>query len=181
MSAAQGGAQTYPCVVGGAIARGRARLFAFLGAVALVMLGLAALTLVQQRWVPALLSLAVVSVAWTAWRMSGDSIPVWLEIHPGELIVQMQRGRSSFPLLEVRARRLSGDEIGHLEGLATHAGGVVSGTGGVESHRLGELKLYLTDLGKAVLVDSGEARLVVSPDDVDGFLGALDSDDPGSR
>lgn len=166
-------APNFDCHLAGVIAAGRRRLFAFLAAVAVLMLGLGLYTLSQRRWVPALLCLLVVLVVWTAGRMSGDAIPRWLELRPGELVVQMQRGRAAYPLLEVEARPLDADEIDHLRGLSTHAGGVVAGTGGLESSRLGELEMFVSDLERAILVDTGEARLVLSPGDPGAFIAAL--------
>jgi hypothetical protein len=40
---------------------------------------------------------------------------------------------------------------------------------------LGELELYASDFAHAVLVDLGETRLIVTPDDPEAFLGALSS------
>jgi hypothetical protein len=110
-----------------------------------------------------------------AWRMSGDLDLLGLDLADGRLTIQMRRRRERFTLEGAAARRLTAEEIAHLERLATN-GGVTAGTGGFESHLLGELDLYATDLANAVLVDLGEeARLVVTPDDPEGFLEALSS------
>jgi Bacterial PH domain len=119
----------------------------------------------------------VALVPWTAWRMSGDLDPFRLEIGGGWLGVQMRRRRERFNIAGIagaQGRRLTADEIAHLETLAT-SGGVAAGTGGFESHRLGEFDLYASDLAHAVLVDLGETRLILTPDDPEGFLEALSS------
>jgi hypothetical protein len=70
------------------------------------------------------------------------------------------------------ARRLTAEETAHVEGLAT-TGGVAAGSGGFESHRLGEIEIFASDFAHAVLIDLGETRLIVTPDDAEGFLAAL--------
>lgn len=131
--------------------------------------------LVGRRW-PALFALLVALIPWTAWRMSGDLDPLWLDIVPGgqgTLTLQLRRRRIRHPLGGVEARRLAPQEIAHLETLAT-AGGLVAGTGGFDSHLLGELELYASDLGNAVLLDWGETRLVLTPDEPDVFVTYFD-------
>lgn len=157
---------------GGAIAVGRRRL-------GIVLLGLgAAMTLLSiavwmgDRKLPALLCLGTAFVLWTAWRMSGDLDPLWLELEPDRLILQLRRQRVDLPLFTPRGRRLDDDERRHVERLASR-GGIVAGTGGFDSHRLGEFNLYASDLENAVLVETGDSRVVVTPDDADAFLEAL--------
>jgi len=84
------------------------------------------------------------------------------------------------PLPALAARRLRGDEIVHVEGLAS-AGGMVAGSGGFDSHRLGEFDLYASDLANAVLVEAEEIRVVVTPDEPDEFLASLSSAPPAPR
>jgi hypothetical protein len=104
--------------------------------------------------------------------MSGDLDVLWLALDGGRLQIEMRRGRERFTVAGAAARRLTPEEIGHLARLATN-GGVTAGSGGFESHLLGELDLYAGDLANAVLVDLGETRLIVTPDDPEGFLEAL--------
>lgn len=165
-------AQRFPCTPGGAILRGRRRLRALLVGLTLLMVTVAAATWSAHRFWPGLLALLVAAVPWTAWRMSGDLDALWIEIADGWLAVQMRRRRERFAVSGAVARRLDGEEIAHLEKLAT-SGSVTVGSGGFESHRLGEIDLYASDLGHAVLVDLGESRLVVTPDDPEGFTRAL--------
>lgn len=167
----------FPCTAGGVIARGRRRLAALLLGLTLLMIVVGALTwFVADRFWPGVIALLVALAPWTAWRMSGDLDPLWLElsIDGGTLAVQMRRRRERFAVAGATARRLGPEEVAHLERLAT-TGGVAAGTGGFESHLLGEIDLYAADLGNAVLVDAGERRIVVTPDDPAGFLAALDA------
>jgi hypothetical protein len=76
------------------------------------------------------------------------------------------------PLAGAVARRLDPAEVRDLERLAT-LGGVTAGSGGFESRRLGEIELYASDLRNAVLIESGEERLVVTPDEADRFVESL--------
>jgi hypothetical protein len=104
--------------------------------------------------------------------MSGDLDPLWLEIEPERLVLQLRRKRLVVPLLAPQARLLTPEEIRHLERLASR-GMLVAGTGGFDSHVLGEFNLYASSLARPVLLDSGESRLVVTPDDTQGFVARL--------
>jgi Bacterial PH domain len=172
----------FTCTPGGAILRGQRRLRRLLIGLTLVMVAAAGIfwlnlllgTLKGISWWPGLFALLGAAVPWTAWRMSGDLDLLGLELDGGRLVIQMRRRRERFALSGAAARRLTPEEIEHLERLATN-GGVTAGTGGFESHLLGEFDLYASDLANAVLVDLGETRLIVTPDDPDGFLEALSS------
>ena len=164
--------ELFRCTAGGAIAAGRRRLKGLLAVVALVMLGVAGAALWMGRLVPALMAAAVAAGALFILRMSGDLEPLVLEVTADLLTVQTRRRWLRVPLPAIAARRLRPDEITHLQGLAT-AGGVVAGSGGFDSHRLGELDLYASDLANAVLVETEEVRLVVTPDDPSAFLASL--------
>ena len=154
------------------MAAGRRRLKGLLWAVALLMVAVAAVTLWTDRLIPALLAGAVAAVALFTLRMSGDLEPLQLEVAPDLLTVQTRRRWLRLPLPPTSARRLRADEIGHVEGLAT-AGGVVAGSGGFDSHRLGEFDLYASDLANAVLVETEEMRVVLTPDHPERFLDSL--------
>ena len=164
----------FPCTPGGAILRGRRRLRALLLGLTLVMLAVGGLTLTAGRIGVGVEALLVALVPWSAWRLSGDLDPFWLDLEDGRLAIQMRRRRERFAAAGVQGRRLAPDEIAHLETLTT-TGGVTAGSGGFESHRLGEFDLYASNLANAVLVDLGETRLIVTPDDPEGFLQALQS------
>lgn len=165
-------ARRFPCTPGGAVLRGRLRLRLLLVGLALLMIVVAVLTWAAgQRW-PAVLALLVSAFPWTAWRMSGDLDLLWIDVGNGYLRIQMRRRRERFPLGGAATRRLSPEEIEHLEKLAT-SGGVTAGTGGFDSRLLGEIDLYASDLANSVLVDLGESRLVVTPDNPAELLEAL--------
>jgi hypothetical protein len=167
-------ARRFPCTPGGAVLRGRLRLRWLLVGLAVLMVVVAVLTwLAGQRW-PAVLALLVAGIPWLAWRMSGDLDTFWLDVDSSHLTIQMRRRRERFPLGGAEVRRLSPEEIEHLERLAT-SGGVTAGTGGFDSRLLGEVDLYASNFSNAVLVDLGESRLVVTPDNPDGLLEALGS------
>lgn len=137
------------------------------------MAAVAVATLASGRPGPALLAAAVAGVLWLAWRMSGDLDLLWLELDDDHfLTLQLRRRRERFDVAGATARRLGREEIAHLEGLASSAG-VVAASGGFDSHRLGEVSLYASDLDHAVLIDAGEARLVVTPDDPEALLAAV--------
>lgn len=171
-------ARRFPCTAGGAILRGRLRLRRLLVGLTVLMIAVGVATLVAGRIFPGILALAVAFVPWTAWRMSGDLDPLWLDLGDpsggpdGSLGIQMRRRRERFPVAGADARRLLPEEIAALERLAT-SGGLVAGTGGFESRLLGEIDLYATDFAHSVLLEAGELRIVVTPDDPEGFLAAL--------
>ena len=177
------GGVRFACTPGGAIARGRRRLRLLFLALALVLLLAGGFAWATGRHWPAFLAWALALVPWTAWRMSGDLEPVWLDLVFGSggsgggrgettLLVQMRRRHERLPLEGAAARLLTPEEVAHVERLAT-AGGIVAGSGGFDSRLLGEIDLYASDLAHAVLVDVGESRLVVTPDDPEAFLAAL--------
>lgn len=165
-------ARRFPCTPGGTVRRGRVRLRWLLVGLTLLMIVVSILTWVAgQRW-PAVLALLVAAIPWTAWRMIGDLDILWLDVDASHLTIQMRRRRERFPLGGAEARRLTPEEIEHLERLAT-SGGVTAGTGGFDSRVLGEVDLYASNFANAVLVDLGESRLVVTPDNPAGLLEAL--------
>jgi hypothetical protein len=165
-------AQRFPCTAGGAVLRGRLRLRRLLLGLTVLMVAVGIVTLAVGRIFPGIFALLVALVPWTAWRMSGDLDPLWLDLAGSWLTVQMRRRHERFPVIGAEARRLTPEEIETLERLAT-SGGLVAGTGGFESRLLGELDLYASNLENAVLLDSGDLRKVVTPDDPEGFLEAL--------
>ena len=76
------------------------------------------------------------------------------------------------PLEGAKTRRLHAEEVAHLERL-TSLGPFTAGSGGFDSHLLGEFDLYATHLESAVLVETEELRFVLTPDDPQAFLRAL--------
>lgn len=166
--------QRFPCTAGGAVLRGRLRLRRLLLGLTVLMTAVGIATIAAGRVSPGIFALLVALVPWTAWRMSGDLDPLWLDVSNGTLTVQMRRRSERFPIAGADARRLTPEEIESLERLAT-SGGLVAGTGGFESRLLGELDLYASDFANAVLLEAGELRMVVTPDDPEAFLAGIGS------
>jgi hypothetical protein len=84
----------------------------------------------------------------------------------------MRSRRLRLPLLAPRIRVLDAAERAHTERLASN-GLLVAGTGGFDSHLLGEFNLHASNLDNGVLVDTGDSRVVVTPDDPAGFMAAF--------
>ncbi len=103
---------------------------------------------------------------------AGDLDPLALELSAEELTLKLRRGRASLPREGLAARALDADERAHLASLASVAG-IVAGSGGFDSHRLGEFELFASDLAHAVLVEGEAGRWIVTPDDPQAFLVAL--------
>lgn len=164
--------QRFDCTPAGAIGAGKRTLARLLLGLCLAMVVVAVVVWVGDRKLPALLCLGVAFVLWTAWRMSGDLDLMWIDVARDRLVIQLRRQRVDLPLLAPRARRLDDEESSHVERLASR-GLMVAGTGGFDSHLLGEFNLYATDLAHAVMVDTGDSRVVVTPDDPDGFVTAI--------
>jgi Bacterial PH domain len=162
----------FACTTGGAIAAGRRTLARLLLGTAAGMAAVAVAVWVADRKIPALLCLAVAFALWTTWRMSGDLDLQWLDLAPDALTLQLRRQRLRLPLLAPSARPLDETERAHVARLASH-GPLVAGTGGFDSHILGEFNLYATDLDRAVFVDTGDGRVVVTPDDPAAFVRAV--------
>jgi hypothetical protein len=162
----------FACTAAGVIAGGRRILARLLLSVAAAMVVIGVAVWVADRKLPALLCLVVAFALWTIWRMSGDLDLQWLDLAPDALTLQLRRQRLRLPLLAPTARPLDAAERDHVARLASH-GPLVAGTGGFDSHLLGEFNLYATDLDRAILVDTGDGRVVVTPDDPAAFLRAL--------
>jgi len=166
-------AKKFPCTAGGAIAAGHRTLARLLVGLAVVMLAIAVPVWIADRKLPALLCVGIALVLWTTWRMSGDLDLFWLELTADHLTVQMRRQRLVLPLLAPRVRRLDEAERSHIERLASN-GMLTAGTGGFDSHLLGEFNLHATDVGNAVMVDTGDSRVVLTPDDPEAFIRTFD-------
>lgn len=159
----------FRCTPGGAIAAGRRRLGQLLSVLASLMLAAAISSWVSGRAAPGLLALLVAFIILTAWRLSGELQPRWLELEDGELRIQTSRRQIEISIVGATVRRLDKDEIVHLERLAS-TGGFVAGAGGFDSHQLGEFDLYASNLANSLLVTAPEHRMVLTPDLPDAFL-----------
>jgi len=161
----------FSSTAGGAVEQGRRRMRAFLLFLGLLCFAVAVVA-GFVRIMPAVLAAAAGSLALYARRMSADLDPLWLEIEDGCLKIQMRRQHRLVPLEEVAPRRLQAEEIEHLTRLATSAR-VTAGTGGFDSHRLGEIDLYASNLANAVLLQMDESATVVTPDEPIAFIEAV--------
>ena len=154
------------------MAGGRRRLRLILLGPAWLMLGLTLVTWFHGRIFPGLLCLGVAGVLYFAWRMANQLEPLYFELQGDKLEVRLRWQLFHLDLTGASARRLTGDEIRHVERLAS-VGGLVATSGGYDSHRLGEFDLYASDLENAVLFETGDSRFVLTPDDPSGFVGAV--------
>ena len=161
--------ERFPCTLAGSIAAGRRRLRALLLTPAAAMLVAALWTAWSGRWIASALCLAIGLVTFVTWRMSGERIPLWVEIGGDGLKVRTRTSEPRLGLLGASCRELDDDEKRHLERLVSVAG-IATPSGGFDSGRLGEFEIYATDLANAVLVETEEARLILTPDDRAGFL-----------
>lgn len=165
-------ARRFQCTAAGAIAAGQRRLGRLFTALIAICVAAAAHAWWSERRLPAVLALAVAALILFTRRLARELDCRELEVRGGVLVVRMRQHRREVPLAEASARTLERSEIEHLELLAAR-GGVVAGAGSFDSHLLGELDLVATDLAHAVLVESGDERLVVTPDDPTAFCRAI--------
>jgi hypothetical protein len=163
---------TFACTVGGTLARSRRRLRRLLQALAAILLAAGAIAAATDRAGAGVVAAVAAFLPILALGMSGDLDVQELELAPGELVVRMRRRVQRLALVEPRGRSLTDDERRHLEGLVS-AGGFTAGTGGVDSHRLGEVEIHASDFDHALLVETGEERLVLTPDEPERFLATL--------
>ena len=148
---------------------GRRRLALGLVALTLAALAGAVVAWTGDRRAAAVLASLVAVVPLFAWRMSGDLDPVELWVAGGQLTIRTRRHLLRFPLAGATGRRLSDKEKVHLARLSQKTGFLTS-AGGFDSHLLGEFELYASNLENAILVETGDDRLVVTPDDPARFL-----------
>ncbi len=162
----------FECTPGRRFAASRRRLAALLVAVAAVA-GLAAFfAWSHARTWPAILAGGVAVLALFALRMSGDLDPRKLTLSGGRLTIQTRRHLLERNVAGAMAHRLAPDEVEHLDRLVS-AGGFVTAAGGFDSRLLGEFDLYASDTANAVLLELGEERLIVTPDEPERFLASL--------
>ena len=159
----------FPCTPGGVVARGRRRMEWLFLVLALIMLAAAVATWVSGRLVPGLLAITVVVIIALARRMSRELQPRAVEMGPGSLTIETESHRIDLPIDGAKVRQLEASEIRHLERLAS-VGGIVAGSGGFDSHLLGEFDLYASNLQNSLLVDAAGSRLVLTPDRPEEFV-----------
>lgn len=90
----------------------------------------------------------------------------------GAIVVRRLVGEVRIPLQEVReVRRADPDEL--RRAVRLWASGGMFGYYGLFRSALGTARWYVTDRKKAVVVESSGGTVVLSPDDVDGFLAVV--------
>ena len=159
----------FASTAGGTVAVGSRRLGLLLSVLALLMLTAALTAWLSGRVFPGLLALAVVGLIGLAWRMSNDLRPRRLRLEPGKLWIETPSRLLEIPIEGARIRALDPEEIQHLEGLAS-VGGIVAGSGGFDSRRLGEFDLYASNLVQALFIQGLGTRLVITPDQPADFI-----------
>ncbi len=162
----------FSCSPGGAVQRGRRRLRLLFAALAAALAAAAAVAFTVGRSAAGVIAVLLAALPWLAWRAGTDSEVLWLELGENELRIRMRYRSELLSRAGARARRLTPAEIAHLERLAS-LGGITASHGGYESHLLGEIELYASDLANSVVLEVGERRLVLTPDDLESFVSAL--------
>jgi hypothetical protein len=162
----------FECTPAGVVSRGQRTLTVFLVSLSLGMLVVAVAVWISGRIFPGFLALGVSVLTFVAWRMSCELNLEWLQISDGVLTLRAVHQQIHLPIADLSIRRLDSSEIEHLERLAS-TGGIVVGSGGFDSHILGEFDLYATNLHNSVLIESPGSRLVVTPDEPDEFIEIL--------
>lgn len=162
----------FECTRAGVIQRGQRRITLLLVGLSIGMIGVAIVVWVSGRIFPGLLALGVAMVTFTAWRMSCELNLKWLSVDGDTLTLRAVHQQIQVPIEGLSLRRLNSSEIEHLERLAS-VGGIVAGSGGFDSHILGEFDLYATDLTNSILIESNDIRLIVTPDRPEEFLAAV--------
>ncbi|MFQ5526871.1 MAG: PH domain-containing protein [Thermoanaerobaculia bacterium] len=162
----------FPCTADGVVAASQRRLgrmFALLGGALLAAAVFALLTRqIFAGGVALLLALGVFIIH----RMSRELDPTELVVKEGIVSIFMRHALRHLPLEDSLVRRVTEDEIDHLAVL-TSSGGFVAGAGGFDSHILGEFDLYASRLENAVLLETTDGRVIVTPDRPAEFIAAV--------
>lgn len=160
------------CTPAGAVAAGRRRLRLILLGPAILMLGLALVTWARGSVFSGLLSVAAALLLIIAWRTVNQLEPHYLELQDSKLEIRLRWRLFHVDLTGASARLLTGDEKAHLEQLVS-VGGMVSTSGGYDSHRLGEFDLYASNLDNALLLEAEDSRFLLTPDEPHAFVEAV--------
>ncbi len=130
---------------------------------AVVCLGLLAVVLAVHNLILTLLSIVVLAIGF-AWSPRG------YVIEGQAILVQRLVGTVRVPLVDLReARRGDRDDLRGCIRLAG-SGGLFGYYGLFSTSKLGKSTWYVTDRGKIVVLVTSGKTVLVSPDDVDGFL-----------
>lgn len=159
----------FSCTPGGAVAASINRFRWLLIILALSMILAALVAWTAGRLIPGMIAAVVAGVVGLAWRMSNDLRPRRLTLEPALMLIETPRQLIPVSIEGAQIRSLEPEEIEHLESLAS-AGGFVAGSGGFDSHLLGEFDLYASDFAHAQFIQAAEGRYVVTPDRPARFL-----------
>lgn len=162
----------FPCTTAGAVLAGRRKLRLILLLPAWIMIAATVAAWVTGQVFGGLLSLFGAVVLYALWRMANRHEPIYLEVDGGRLRFRLRWQLFEVDVDSAACRRLTAPEKAHLERLVD-VGGLVATSGGYDSHQLGEFDLYASNLDHAVLLETQEARFVVTPDDPDAFVEAI--------
>ena len=134
------------------------------------------------RYGAGILCIGSAALAFYGLRMSADLDPLWIELEDNALAIQLRSRRDRLELTRASVRRLTDDEVLHLEGLTSTAG-LILASASFESHRLGACNLFATNLTNAVLVEADDPeaedgdderlRWIVTPDEPENLVAAL--------
>lgn len=164
-----GAGHRFECTPDGAVASGQrfmTRIFSLLGVALLAATGFAVAT---GQIFAGMLALVLALGVFIIYRMSRELDPTELVVEGQTLSILMRHALRRLSLTEASTRRLTREEIEHLASL-TSSGGFVAGTGGFDSHVLGEFDLYASRLYNAVLVEAPDGRIIVTPDAPEAFI-----------
>lgn len=163
---------TFPCTPAGDVATGRRRIAWMFGAMGAASLFGALMAFRTRQIFAGFLALAIAIGVFVIYQMSRELNPAKIVVEGDMLTIWMRRAIRKMPLDGAKVRALTGDEIDHLIGLAS-SGGFTAGSGGFDSHLLGEFDLYASRFENSVLVETEDGRAVVTPDEPAEFVTAV--------
>ncbi len=161
----------FACSPGGEVEADRRKLQRGLGLLTLVVVTVAAVLVVQGVYGSAVLLTLVALLTIYAARMARDLDLMWIDLNDDSLALQLRRRRLLRPV-PITARQLTEEETQHLRQLTRWSGFQVA-TGGYDSHLLGEIEAYTSNLERPVLLQLPEEALVVTPDEPEGLVAAV--------
>ena len=161
----------FACSPGGEVEADRRKLQRGLGLLTLVVLVVGIVLAVQGVYGSAVLLTLVALLTIYAARMARDLDLMWIDLDDDGLALQLRRRRLQRPA-PIAARLLTDEEAQHLRQLTRWSGFQVA-TGGYDSRLLGEIEVYAANLDRPVLLQLPEEALVVSPDDAEALVAAV--------
>lgn len=170
-----GATRSFSSTPDGVVAASQRRLGWMFSAMALALFGASAFALLTRQFFAAVIALILAFGVFIIHRMSRELDVTELIVENGGVSIYMRHALRTLPLEDSRMRRLDDDEIAHLESL-TSTGGFAAGAGGFDSHRLGEFDLYASRLENAILLETTDGRVILTPDEPDEFMSAVSAE-----